>query len=371
MKKYIIALFIALLPIVATYAQPNTDSVLSVCRKVNNYFMQHCPDPTADSFVGKQRPSNIWTRSVYYEGLMALYAVDAQSEYMDYALNWATFHQWGFRQGDSTRNADNICAAQTYIDLYRISQQPERIAHTLRNAQMFLNSDKYGDWTWIDAIQMQMPVFAKLARTTGDTRYAEKMWQMYSFTRNELAGGLFNAADGLWWRDADFVSPYAEPDGNQCYWSRGNGWVVAALVRTIAEMPRTAPHRKQFLADFKAMIKALHSCQRADGSWNVSLHSEANYGGKELTGTSLFVYGIAWGINNGHLSRRKYMPMLMRAWGAMCSCVHSDGRLGYVQGTGRQPSDAQPVSFDVEPDFEDFGTGCFLLAGSEVYKLLK
>jgi len=42
-----------------------------------------------------------------------------------------------------------------------------------------------------------------------------------------------------------------------------------------------------------------------------------------------------------------------------------------VQGTGKQPGDGQPVGYKNIPDFEDFGLGCFMLAGSEVYKLAK
>ena len=49
--------------------------------------------------------------------------------------------------------------------------------------------------------------------------------------------------------------------------------------------------------------------------------------------------------------------------------VHPNGFLGLVQGTGKEPKDSQPVTYDKVPDFEDFGVGCFLLAGSEVYKL--
>ena len=49
--------------------------------------------------------------------------------------------------------------------------------------------------------------------------------------------------------------------------------------------------------------------------------------------------------------------------------VHPDGKLGYVQGTGKEPKDGQPTSFDSTPDFEDYGLGCFLLAGTEVYKM--
>ncbi len=51
---------------------------------------------------------------------------------------------------------------------------------------------------------------------------------------------------------------------------------------------------------------------------------------------------------------------------------HTDnGMLGYVQGTGKEPKDGQPVGYNNFPDFEDYGIGCFLLAGTEVYKLKK
>ena len=42
------------------------------------------------------------------------------------------------------------------------------------------------------------------------------------------------------------------------------------------------------------MSKALKKCQREDGFWNVSLHDPTNFGGKETSGTALFVYGMAW-----------------------------------------------------------------------------
>jgi hypothetical protein len=50
-------------------------------------------------------------------------------------------------------------------------------------------------------------------------------------------------------------------------------------------------------------------------------------------------------------------------------CVHPDGMLGFVQGTGKEPKDGQPVGYSNYPDFDDYGLGCFLLAGSEVYKM--
>jgi hypothetical protein len=49
--------------------------------------------------------------------------------------------------------------------------------------------------------------------------------------------------------------------------------------------------------------------------------------------------------------------------------LHPNGFLGYVQSTAKQPSDGQPVTYDKAPNFEDYGLGAFLLAGSEIYRL--
>jgi rhamnogalacturonyl hydrolase YesR len=233
-----------------------------------------------------------------------------------------------------------------------------------------VNTPQNNDWSWIDAIQMAMPVFAQLGQLTGDKRYYEKAYQMYMFTRNRHGSeGLYNPKEGLWWRDADFCPPYAEPNGKNCYWSRGNGWVYAALARYMEIAPADEKHRDQYLKDFKAMSKALLACQREDGYWNISLHDPGHFGGKETSGTALFVFGMTWGIRHGILPAKIYLPAVLKGWKALEEAVHPNGFLGYVQGTGKEPKDGQPVGYDIEPDFDDYGLGCFLLAGSEIYKL--
>lgn len=350
---------------------PNQQAVLEVADKVNNYFMTKYADYKATSNVGRVRPSNIWTRGVYYEGLLALYSIYPQEKYYEYAYNWADFHEWSYRNGPSTRNADDYCAGQAYIDLYNLEPDPAKLRKVKANLDMLVNTPQVGDWTWIDAIQMGMPVFAKYGRLTSDSTYWEKMYKMYMASRNDVGGGLWCERESLWWRDADFVKPYKTPNGKHCFWSRGNGWVLAALARVLEEIPANEAHRTQYVEDFQAMCKALLKCQRDDGFWNVSLADEKDFGGKETTGTALFVYGFAWGINNGLLEAKDYLEPLTIAWNAMCADAvdPKTGFLGYVQGTGKEPKDGQPVTATSIPDFEDYGIGCFLLAATEVYKL--
>jgi rhamnogalacturonyl hydrolase YesR len=350
---------------------PLKKDVLEKMRVANAYFMQKWPDPGTETITDKVRPSNIWTRAVYYEGLMALYKLDPNKKYYDYAVDWGEKHNWGMRSGTSTRNADDQACGQTYIELYQIDPKPERIRDIKLSIDNMLSTEKLDDWNWVDALQMAMPVFAKLGVIYNDNRYFERMYEIYNFTKTQHGDkGLFNPVDGLWWRDKDFDPPYKEANGENCYWSRGNGWVVAALVRILEVMPKGAPHRDEYQNMLTTMCKALVPLQRTDGFWNVSLRDPGNFGGKETSGTSLFAYGIAWGINNGVLDKKEFLPPLLKAWNAISKdALHANGFLGYMQGTGKEPKDSQPVTYDRVPNFEDYGLGCYLLAASEIYKL--
>ena len=386
MKKIFITLAV-LVWSTTTFAQ---GSVLTTAQKANDYFMAKYSDPTLPTNVKKVRPSSLWTRAVYYEGLMALHAIDPQQRYIDYAMRWANFHQWTPRNGVNTCDADDQCCGQTYVDLlpYTGKSYQELLGNVIANLdhQMITPNTKkqvstpkaktqvnslYGWWTWIDAIQMAMPLYMQVSQLTGDTKYRDHAMKMYRWTRNECGGGLFNTKSGLWWRDADYVPPYKEKDGNDCYWSRGNGWVYAALVRCMNQLPKKSKAYKELKKDFLLMSAGLLKCQHEDGFWHASLVSDADYPTPEMTGTALFLYGMAWGIQQGLLKENTYRPACDKAWQALASCVHSDGFLGWNQGTGKDPSAGQPVTFTSVPDFEDYGTGCFLLGASEYYKLTR
>lgn len=298
---------------------------------------------------------------------MALNEVDPQQRYLDYTMDWGDKFNWDMRNGQTlTRNADNYCCSQAYIDMYRIYKEPKMIANVTKCMENILASEEaVADWTWIDAIQMGMPVLIKYGVTMNKPEYFEKAWQMYNWSRERF----LNKEEGLWWRDKDFCPPYKTPNGKECYWSRGNGWVIAAFVRVLSELPENDPHRSVYEADFKAFCEALLKYQRTDGT-NASVADPDDFGGPEATGTSLFTYGLAWGINTGRLDAETYLPVTIKAWNGLNRvCIHPNGFIGYSQGSGKEPKEAQPVTYNRIPDFEDFGTGCYLLAASEVIKM--
>ena len=189
-------LFLLLVAVTNIHAQqlPNKKDMLTAMHLANTYFMNKWPDAGKTVTTNKERPSNLWTRSVYYEGLMALYNIDKEKINYDYAVQWAEKHQWDLWGGIKSRSADNQCAGQTYIDLYLLDKKEERIKNIKASIDAMVQSDKKDDWSWVDALQMSMPVFARLGVIYKDTAYFRKMYDMYAFTKyNHGGNGLYDA----------------------------------------------------------------------------------------------------------------------------------------------------------------------------------
>lgn len=333
---------------------PPKSEILSKMKLVNEYWISQNPNPG----------NNQWARAVYFAGNTEFYKMYKKSLYHQYSTLWANNSGWGLNGGSLTRNADNQTCGQTYIDLYQLDseKQENKIAAIKTSIDNMVNSAKKDDWWWIDAMFMSMPVFTRFGVMNNDSVYFEKMYKLYKHTKDTL--GLYNSSKGLWYRDVNFKPPYATKNGEDSFWSRGNGWVFGAHARVLELLPQNNSHRAEFIQTFQEMAAALKLRQRSDGFWNPSLEDPNEFTGPETSGTAFFTYGLAWGINNNLLDSATYYPVLLSAWNGLTStAVQSNGFLGYVQGVGAAPAFAPITST------QDFGVGAFLLAGTEILKL--
>jgi unsaturated rhamnogalacturonyl hydrolase len=112
------------------------------------------------------------------------------------------------------------------------------------------------------------------------------------------------------------------------------------------------------------MSARLVQLQQPDGLWRSSLLDPAAYPGGETSGSGFDCYAMAWGLNQGILDRATYLGPVQKAWTALTTVVSPEGRVGWVQPIGADPR--RDFSAD---SWEVYGTGAFLLAGSEVLKL--
>jgi unsaturated rhamnogalacturonyl hydrolase len=107
----------------------------------------------------------------------------------------------------------------------------------------------------------------------------------------------------------------------------------------------------------------VRTLQSADGFWRSSLLAPKAYPNPESSGTALFTFAIACGINQGLLDRATYLPTVTKAWNALVAAVNAQGRVGWVQPPASAPGPA------TQNDTSDYGAGAFLLAGEQILKL--
>lgn len=300
-----------------------------------------------------------WTYAALYAGFMAVPDAAGGEHYREAMQRMGKKFNW--QPGPRLSHADDHAIGQTYLDLYAHSHDPAMLApmRARMDAVMQLPDDPQAPlWWWCDALFMAPPVLAKLARLTGDQKYLDFMDREWWIT----SGLLYDSSTHLYFRDATFLNKH-EANGRGLFWSRGNGWVLAGLARVLAEMPPAYPSRPKYVAQFQQMAAEIASLQGSDGLWRPGLLNAAAYSLPENSGSAFYVYALAWGVNAGLLDRATYLPVIEKGWAGLVAHIYADGRLGCIQPVGAAPGDYPPTANYV------FGTGAFLLAGSEVDRL--
>jgi len=153
-------------------------------------------------------------------------------------------------------------------------------------------------------------------------------------------------------------------NGKKVFWSRGNGWAFAGIARVLEFLPKEDPQRPKYLSIFKKMAVELATRQASDGLWRPNLDDPDDIPLPETSGSGFFCFGLAWGINEGVLDRSEYLPTVRRAWAALTRNVSPEGKVLWGQ-----QEDGQPNLLKQESTHE-YVTGTFLLAGSEVFRLV-
>jgi rhamnogalacturonyl hydrolase YesR len=310
-----------------------------------------------------QHLDRIWTSSVLFTGFMAASDATGDSKYRDAMLTMSKQFAWDLR--GPYPNADDQSVAQTYLELYFQDPAPERIAPARAHLDILigLKTLKPGDdrlpWWWCDALFMAPPVWVKMYKATGERKYLDYVHEQWRKTSDLL----YDKDEHLYARDASYIGK-TEPNGKKIFWSRGEGWVMGGLARTLEYIPADDTQRPFYVQQLREMSARLASLQGPDGLWHAGLLDPASYPLPEISGSALFVYGMAYGVNHGYLDAKTYQPVIERAWAGILKNVYADGRLGGIQQTGAEPAFYRPAS-----SF-NYGVGGFLLAASELKKMV-
>lgn len=311
-----------------------------------------------------------WTNGAFYAGLFSAWETTKSKKIYEAMMDMGEKNGW--KPGPRLFHADDHAICQTYIDLYRKEKERKMIDPFIQTLDKFTKTTYSGNnkeriiWWWCDALFMAPPALIKLGVTLNDKSYFELNDKLFLETYNLLYDKEEHlyARDILYKWDEPGIEVKKESNGKKIFWSRGNGWVMGGLVRVLRELPADYPKRDFYLQQYKEMAVRIASLQQPDGLWRASLLDPAAYPGGEASGSGFYCYALAWGVNNGILDKATYLPVVRKAWIGLNTLIQPDGHVGWVQPIGADPK----KNFSAE-SWEVYGTGAFLLAGSEVIKL--
>jgi unsaturated rhamnogalacturonyl hydrolase len=319
-------------------------------KKVADWQVAH-----AEEHFNKQ-----WTFAALYDGLLAASKTTGDQKYRDAVLHFAERSDWTLLDARFP-HADDQALGQAYLDLYRDDPRPVRMADTKAVMDRLIVRPDDPDkllWWWCDALFMSPPVLSRMYLITNDRKYLDYMDHEWWLT----SGSLYNSEEHLYYRDNRYFTQ-KQANGKPIFWSRGNGWVMGALVNVLRIMPADYPSRPKYVAQFREMAEKLAAIQSPDGLWRSGLLDPDSYDLPEVSGSAFFTYAMAYGINEKILDRKTYLPVVERSWRGMLAHIYADGRLGSIQPIDAQPGKFKPSASSV------FGVGGFLMAGSEMHRL--
>lgn len=314
-----------------------------------------------------------WTNGAYYTGVVKAHQATNNQTFLAALKTMGYKNEW--KPFDRTHHADDIAIsyAYLYVNSTRKNLVDLEPTHNFIQKHLYENhpwkdgiegKDMQMLWWWCDALFMAPPVLAKYAKLKNDETYLNEMHKYYMETYNLL----YDQEEHLFARDIRFLWKGNKEDkkgenGKKIFWSRGNGWVLGGLALVLEDMPKDYKHRTFYENLFKEMASKIKELQPKDGLWRTSLLSPESFNHGETSGSGFFTFALAWGINNGLLSESEYKPAVLKAWKALETVQQENGMVGWVQNIGYDPRPADETSW------QNYGTGAFLLVGSEVLKL--
>ena len=354
----LIALFVGFSFAVVAQKLPSDKQIKDQMRSVADYQLSQKWSQARQANGKLVMSPKTWEAGAFYPGILEIYRVTKDKKYLKAVQDVAKLND--YQRGPALRNADDQAILQTYLELYKFDKNPDDLKAAKLTLDSIMAAPKDGslEYSWSDLLFMGPPIWSHYAKIKKNIKYFNFQDKIYW----ESVNNLLNTEYHLFYRDNRFKTMKGETS-KPIFWSRGNGWVMAGLVRVLDDMPKNYPNRAKYEKLLLDMATTLKGLQQPDGFWKSDLLNPEKYPMGETSGTAFFCYGIAWGINHGVLDRKTFLPVVEKSWGALTSAIKPDGKLGYVQPGGDRPYLSTPELSNW------YSAGGFLMAGKQVLQL--
>jgi len=296
----------------------------------------------------------------------------------------------GYKPGDYT--LDSINPGKVVLALYAATHDAryQKAAALLRQQLStqprtgdggFWHKQIYPHQMWLDGLYMASPFYAQYGQMFNEPADFDDVVKQITLADAHT----YDATTGLFYHgwDESRMQSWANPvtGDSPSFWGRAIGWYAMALVDVLDYLPAGHPGRAKVLDVLNRLAAGVAKYQDpASGLWWQVVDqggSEGNY--LEASGSSMFVYALAKGINHGYLPRESYQPVVLKGYAGLINKlikVDSDGQVSLMQicetaglGNGRNGTFDYYVREKIVTN-DAKGVGPFILAGLEMNTLL-
>ena len=181
---------------------------------------------------------------------------------------------------------------------------------------------------WADDLFMGISFLCRMGKMTGDVRYFD-----------DAANQVLNYHKYLWDDRREIYYHCYHTDVKEhgvAHWSRANGWMLMAQADLLTMMPENHPKREAVIENFNRQVKGVLQYQGKNGLWHQVLDKTDSY--EEITGTAMFVFGIARGVREGWINKDYIYAAEQGLKGMMTKMTDRGDVTAICVGTGIMPS---------------------------------
>ncbi|MCX2678395.1 glycoside hydrolase family 88 protein [Galbibacter sp. EGI 63066] len=352
-------------------------------------------NPEAWQIDGKGEPDWDYVHGLVTLAIQKLYHQTKDEKYYVYAKDYAdelidstgTIETYEIEK----YNIDMINAGKILFDLYKTTEDKKYLTamQTLRTqledqprtpSGGFWHKKIYPNQMWLDGLYMGAPFYAEYTATFEDGKALDDVAKQFELIQKHAidkeTGLLYHGWDES--KEMDWADKETGTSPN--FWSRSLGWYAMALVDVLDSFPDDHPKKKELIAYLNDLATALVKFQDEEsGLWYQVTDMgdrEGNY--LESTGTSMFTYAMAKGVNKGYLPEH-FIKNAEKAFEGLTQQlikVHEDGVIDITQacavaGLGGNPYRDGSYEYYVnerKKDNDPKATGPFIMAALELGK---
>ncbi|MHA6484935.1 glycoside hydrolase family 88/105 protein [Paenibacillus sp. strain BS8-2] len=181
-----------------------------------------------------------------------------------------------------------------------------------------------GEWheqVWADTIFMVVLFFAKLAKMTGNRKYAdvavEQLLLHLQLLEDKETGVLFHG----YHCDGHHLSA--------ARWTRGNSWIVVGTPLVLQELEGLCEIPEELLARYRKLVDAIITYQADNGLWSTIMDRPSYY--QETSGSAGIGCGLAIAVRLGLLDD-SYMGAASRVLEGVMGKIKENGEVADVSG---------------------------------------